>query len=52
LLYSQIPGLGEIVQRHGQLRDFGFLHHGIDPATTRWDKIKGMFEVEYTIFAD
>src|SRR5213596_3811715 len=52
LLYSQIPGgWDEIVQRHGGFGISDFLTTGLDPAKHGWDKIKGMFEVEYTIFA-
>src|SRR5438309_4962139 len=52
LLYSAIPGgWHEIVQRHGGFGISDFLTTGLDPAKTGWDKIKGMFETEYTIFA-
>jgi SSS family solute:Na+ symporter len=53
LLYSAIPGgLNEIVQRHGGFGLSDFFRTGLDPAKHGWDKIKGMFEVEYyTIFA-
>src|SRR5213594_2201087 len=52
LLYSAIPGgWDEIVQRHGGFGISDFLTTGLDPAKHGWDKIKGMFEVEYTIFA-
>src|SRR5947207_8593117 len=52
LLYSQIPGgWAEIVQRHGGFGVSDFFTTGLDPAKHGWDKIKGMFEVEYTIFA-
>src|SRR6266567_3234146 len=52
LLYSQIPGgWDEIVQRHGSFGISDFFTTGLDPAKHGWDKIKGMFEVEYTIFA-
>src|ERR1700745_1273471 len=52
LLYSQIPGgWDEIVQRHGGFGISDFFTAGLDPAKHGWDKIKGMFEVEYTIFA-
>src|SRR5437899_5594395 len=52
LLYSAIPGgWSEIVARHGGFGISDFLTTGLDPATTGWDKIKGMFEIEYTIFA-
>src|SRR5438128_1625903 len=52
LLYSAIPGgWNEIVRRHGGFGISDFLTTGLDPAKTGWDKIKGMFEAEYTIFA-
>src|SRR5204862_72678 len=52
LLYSQIPGgWNEIVQRDGGFGVSDFFTTGLDPAKHGWDKIKGMFEVEYTIFA-
>src|ERR1041384_2557612 len=52
LLYSQTPGgWNEIVQRHGGFGLSDFFTTGLDPAKHGWDKIKGMFEIEYTIFA-
>jgi SSS family transporter len=52
LLYWQIPGgWNEIVQRHGGFGLSDFLTTGLDPTKHGWDKIKGMFEIEYTIFA-
>src|SRR5947208_417106 len=52
LLYSAIPGgWSEIVARHGGFGISDFLTTGLDPAKTGWDKIKGMFETDYTIFA-
>src|SRR6266576_804773 len=52
LLYSQIPGgWDEIVQRHGSFGFSDFFPTGLDPAQHGWDEIRGMFEVEYTIFA-
>jgi len=52
LLYSQIPGgWNEVVQRHGSFGLSDFFTTGLDPAKHGWDKIKGMFEIEYTIFA-
>ncbi len=52
LLYSAIPGgWNEIVARHGGFGISDFLTTGLDPAKHGWDKIKGMFETEYTIFA-
>src|SRR6266571_1972429 len=52
LLYSAIPGgWNEIVARHGGFGISDFLTTGLDPAKTGWEKIKGMLETEYTIFA-
>jgi len=52
LLYSAIPGgWNEIVQRHGGFGISDFLTSGLDPAKHGWEKIKSMFEIEYTIFA-
>jgi solute:Na+ symporter, SSS family len=52
LLYSWIPGgWTEIVNRHGGFQLSDFITTGLDPAKHGWDKIKGMFEIEYTIFA-
>src|SRR5213596_1365206 len=52
LLYSAIPGgWHEIVQRHGGFGISDFLTTGLDPAKSGWEKIKGMFETDYTIFA-
>src|SRR5437870_5309492 len=52
LLYSAIPGgWHEIVQRHGGFHVSDFITTGLNPAKTGWDKIKGMFAIEYTIFA-
>src|ERR1700726_4046760 len=52
LLYFSIPGgWHEIVQRHGGFHLSDFITTGLDPAKTGWDKIKGMFAIEYTIFA-
>src|SRR5438105_4605342 len=52
LLYHGIPGgWSEIVERHGGFGVSDFLTTGLDPAKTGWDKIKGMFETDYTIFA-
>ena len=52
LLYSSIPGgWHEIVQRHGGFHVSDFITTGLSPAKTGWDKIKGMFAIEYTIFA-
>src|SRR5438309_1095135 len=52
LLYSAIPGgWQEIVQRHGGFSASDFITTGLDPAKHGWEKWKGMFEIEYTIFA-
>ncbi|MGI8819716.1 MAG: sodium:solute symporter [Chthoniobacterales bacterium] len=52
LLYWSIPGgWSEIVARNGAPKISGFLATGLDPAKTGWNQIKGMFEIEYTIFA-
>src|SRR6184192_1594590 len=52
LLYSAIPGgWHEIVQRRGPFHLSDFITTGLDPAKHGWDKWKGMFAIEYTIFA-
>jgi SSS family transporter len=52
LLYSAIPGgWQKIVELHGSFRLSDVITTGLDPAKSGWDKIKGMFEIEYTIFA-
>src|SRR5213076_2439270 len=52
LLYFAIPGgWHEIVQRHGAFQVSDLITTGLDPAKHGWDKVKGMFETEYTIFA-
>jgi SSS family transporter len=52
LLYFSIPGgWHEIVQRHGGFHISDFVTTGLNPAKIGWDKIKGMFAIEYTIFA-
>jgi Na+/proline symporter len=52
LLYSAIPGgWHEIVDRHGGFSVSDFITTGLDPAKHGWEKWKGMFEIEYTIFA-
>src|SRR2546423_6570221 len=52
LLYFSIPGgWPEIVQRHGDFHLSDLFATGLDPAREGWDKWKGMFETEYTIFA-
>src|SRR5207249_4654412 len=52
LLYSAIPGgWNEIVQRHGSFHLDNFITTGLDPAKHGWQKIAGMFAIQYTIFA-
>ena len=52
LLYPSIPGGGhEIVQRLGGIHLSDFITTGLDPGKSGWDKWKGMFAIEYTIFA-
>jgi len=52
LLYFSIPGGGhEIVQRLGGIHLSDFITTGLDPGKSGWDKWKGMFAIEYTIFA-
>ncbi len=52
LLYSAIPGgWHKIAELHGGFHLSDIITSGLDPAKSGWDKIKGMFEVEYTIFA-
>src|SRR6266508_2237945 len=52
LLYFSIPGgWHQIVQLHGGFAISDFFTTGLDPAKHGWEKIKGMFEIEYTIFA-
>jgi len=52
LLYSAIPGgWHEIVERHGGFHLSDLITTGLDPTRHGWDRVKGMFEVEYTIFA-
>src|SRR6201997_5937588 len=52
LLYFSIPGgWHEIVQSHGGFHISDFITTGLNPAKSGWDKIKGMYAIEYTIFA-
>src|SRR5438094_5539941 len=52
LLYFSIPGgWYELVQRHGAFHVSDFITTGLNPAKSGWDQIKGMFAIEYTIFA-
>src|ERR1700719_1817922 len=52
LLYSAIPGgWHKIVELRGGFHLSDVFTTGLDPAKSGWDKWKGMFEIEYTIFA-
>ena len=52
LLYSAIPGgWHKIAELHGGFHLSDIITSGLDPAKSGWQKIKGMFEIEYTIFA-
>src|SRR2546423_2287563 len=52
LLYFAIPGgWHEIVQRRGPFHLSDLITTGLDPANHGWQKIAGMFAIEYTIFA-
>ncbi len=52
LLYFSIPGgWHKIAELHGGFHLSDFITTGLDPAKSGWDKIKGMFGIEYTIFA-
>ncbi|PYK12622.1 MAG: sodium:proline symporter [Verrucomicrobia bacterium] len=52
LLYFAIPGgWHKIVELHGGFHLSDVITTGFDPAKSGWTKIKGMFEIEYTIFA-
>jgi SSS family transporter len=52
LLYSAIPGgWHKIVELHGGFHLSDVITTGLDPAKNGWAKWKGMFEIEYTIFA-
>ncbi len=52
LLYFAIPGgWHEIVQRRGPFHFSDLITTGLDPAKHGWQKIAGMFAIEYTIFA-
>src|SRR3989442_14497953 len=51
LLYSAIPGgWHSIVEHRGPFHLSDFITTGLDPAKHGWDKWKGMFAIEYTIF--
>jgi solute:Na+ symporter, SSS family len=52
LLYFSIPGgWHKIAELHGGFHLSDFITTGLNPAKSGWDKIKGMFAIEYTIFA-
>src|SRR6476646_3116460 len=52
LLYSAIPGgWHKIAELHGGFHMSDVITTGLDPAKSGWDRWKGMFEIEYTIFA-
>jgi solute:Na+ symporter, SSS family len=52
LLYFAIPGgWHKIAELHGGFHFSDIITTGLDPAKNGWDKWKGMFELEYTIFA-
>src|SRR5256886_210948 len=52
LLYFAIPGgWHKISELHGGFHFSDIITTGLDPAKSGWDKWKGMFEIEYTIFA-
>src|SRR5215470_969464 len=52
LLYFAIPGgWRKIVELHGGFHLSDFITTGLNPAKSGWEKWKGMFELEYTIFA-
>src|SRR3954466_11910847 len=52
LLYSAIPGgWQEIAARKGGFHLSDFITTGLNPGDHGWAKWKGMFEIEYTIFA-
>jgi SSS family solute:Na+ symporter len=52
LLYSAIPGgWHKVAELHGGFHWSDVITTGLDPAKNGWAKWKGMFEIEYTIFA-
>jgi SSS family solute:Na+ symporter len=52
LLYSSIPGgFHQIAALHGGFHLSDFITTGLNPAEHGWARIKGMFQMEYTIFA-
>src|SRR5215470_6409603 len=51
LLYFAIPGgFHKIAELHGPFHLSDLITTGLDPAKHGWDKWKGMFAIEYTIF--
>jgi len=52
LLYFAIPGgWHKIAELHGGFHLSDFITTALNPAKSGWDKIKGIFAIEYTIFA-
>src|SRR5437899_12749935 len=52
LPYFSIPGRShKIAELHGGFHLSDFITTGLNPAKSGWEKWKGMFELEYTIFA-
>jgi SSS family transporter len=52
LLYFAIPGgWHKIAELHGGFHLSDFITTGLNPAKSGWHKIKGIFAIEYTIFA-
>ena len=52
LLYFAIPGgWHTIAELRGGFHLSDFITTGLNPAKSGWDKIKGIFAIEYTIFA-
>src|SRR5437016_158544 len=52
LLYFASPGgWHKIAELHGGFHLSDFITTGLNPAKSGWEKWKGMFELEYTIFA-
>jgi SSS family transporter len=52
LLYFAIPGgWQKVAELHGGFHLSDFITTGLSPAKSGWEKWKGMFELEYTIFA-
>src|SRR5215469_16282129 len=52
LLYFAIPGgFHEIAARHSGFHFSDFITTGLTSPQVGWQRIKGMFEIEYTIFA-